>query len=183
MFRHRFARIAAVSAVLITASAPVAAEMFKSLAGLYITHIPYRGSGPAQADFLGNQVPLMVDSVTAALPHIQSHRAVPLAVTSTTRSPLLPEVPTVADSGVPGVKGFEAVGWLGLMAPRGTPANVTARLQHEVNEILRSDSMVRFMRERGSEPAPTTGPEFDAFVASEIVKWGRIVKASGAKAE
>ena len=158
-------------------------ELFKSMAGLFITHIPYRGSGPAQADFLGNQVPLMVDSVTAALPHIQSGRAVALAVTSATRSAQLPAVPTVAESGVPGVKGFEAVGWLGLMAPHGTPPEVVARLQKDVNEILRSDEMVRFIRERGSEPAPTTGPEFDRFIAAEIRKWGQVVKISGAKPE
>lgn len=161
----------------------LAAEMFKSQTRVFITHIPYRGSGPAQADFLGNQVPLMVDSVTAALPHIESRRAVPLAVTSTTRSPLLPAVPTLAESGVPGTGGFEAVGWLGLMAPRGTPSVVVARLQKEVNEILRTEPMARFIKERGAEPAPTSGPEFDAFVASEIRKWGEIVRASGAKAE
>jgi tripartite-type tricarboxylate transporter receptor subunit TctC len=158
-------------------------ELFKSMAGVFITHIPYRGSGPAQADFLGNQVPLMVDSVTAALPHIQSGRAVPLAVTSATRSPQLPNVPTVAESGVKGVQGFEAVGWLGLMAPRGTPPEVVAQLQKDVNDILRSEDMAHFIRERGSEPAPTTGPEFDAFVASEIRKWGKVVKISGAKPE
>ncbi|MEJ5992223.1 tripartite tricarboxylate transporter substrate binding protein [Ramlibacter sp. PS3R-8] len=158
-------------------------ELFKSMAGLYVTHIPYRGSGPAQADFLGNQVPLMVDSVTAALPHIQSGRAVPLAVTSATRSAQLPAVPTVAESGVPGVKGFEAVGWLGLMAPKGTPPDIVARLQKDVNDILRGDEMARFIRERGSEPAPTTGPEFDRFIAAEIRKWGQVVKISGAKAE
>lgn len=158
-------------------------ELFKTMAGLFITHIPYRGSGPAQADFLGNQVPLMVDSVTAALPHIQSGRAVPLAVTSATRSPLLPNTPTVAESGVSGVAGFEAVGWLGLMAPHGTPPEVIARLQREVGEILRSDAMVKFVRDRGAEPAPTTGREFDGFVKSEIGKWGRAVKISGATAE
>lgn len=158
-------------------------ELFKSVAGLYITHIPYRGSGPAQADFLGNQVPLMVDSVTAALPHIQSGRAVALAVTSATRSAQPPNVPTVAESGVPGVKGFEAVGWLGLMAPHGTSPEIVARLQKEVNDILRGDEMARFIRERGFEPAPTTGPEFDRFVAAEIRKWGQVVKISGAKAE
>lgn len=158
-------------------------ELFKAMAGLYVTHIPYRGSGPAQADFLGNQVPLMVDSVTAALPHIQSKRAVPLAVTSITRSTLLPDVPTVAESGVPGVKNFEAVGWLGLMAPRGTNPDIVARLQREVNGILNSEPMVRFITERGSVPAPTTGPQLDAFVASEIRKWGRAVKLSGAKVD
>ncbi|HVR51207.1 MAG TPA: tripartite tricarboxylate transporter substrate binding protein, partial [Pseudorhodoferax sp.] len=158
-------------------------EMLKAQAGVFITHIPYRGSGPAQADFLGNQVPLMVDSVTAALANIQAGRAVPLAVTSATRSSQLPQVPTVRESGVAGLKDFEAVGWLGLMAPRGTPADTVARLNQEVVEILRSESMVKFMRDRGSEAAPTTGPEFDRFIVSEIAKWGVAVKASGATAE
>ncbi|WP_280817505.1 tripartite tricarboxylate transporter substrate binding protein [Variovorax sp. TBS-050B] len=158
-------------------------EMFKSAARVFITHIPYRGSGPAQADFLGNQVPLMVDSVTAALPHIKSGKAVALAVTSAKRSSQLPEVPTVRESGVAGTKDFEAVGWLGLMAPRGTPAEVTERLNREVTEILKTEQMARFIRDRGSEPAPTTGAEFDRFVASEIQRWGQAVKASGAKPE
>lgn len=155
-------------------------EMFKAQAGVFITHIPYRGSGPAQADFVGNQVPLMVDSVTAALGNIQAGRALPLAVTSATRSSQLPEVPTVRESGVAGLKDFEAVGWLGLMAPRGTPADIMTRLNSEVVDILRSDAMVKFIRDRGSEPAPTSGPEFDRFIASEIRKWGVAVKASGA---
>ena len=158
-------------------------EMYKSAAHVFVTHIPYRGSGPAQADFLGNQVPLMIDSVTAALPHIKAGKAIPLAVTSATRSSQLPEVPTVRESGVAGTRDFEAVGWLGLMAPRGTPPEVLARLNREVTEILKSERMARFMRERGSEPAPTTGPEFDRFVASEIGLWGAAVKASGAKPE
>ncbi len=158
-------------------------EMFKSAARVFITHIPYRGSGPAQSDFLGNQIPLMVDSVTAALPHIKSGRAVALAVTSAKRSSQLPDVPTVRESGVAGTKDFEAVGWLGLMAPRGTPPEITARLNQEVTDILKSEQMARFIRDRGSEPAPTTGAEFDRFVANEIQRWGSAVKASGAKPE
>ena len=161
----------------------LAGEMLKAQAGVFITHIPYRGSGPAQADFLGNQVPLMVDSVTAALANIQAGLAVPLAVTSDTRSSQLPDVPTVQESGVPGLKDFVAVGWLGLMAPHGIPADILARLNREVVDILRSDAMVKFMRDRGSEAAPTTGPEFDRFIASEIIKWGAAVKASGATAD
>ena len=121
--------------------------------------------------------------LAAALPHIRSGRAVPLAVTSAQRSALLPDVPTVAESGVAGVQGFEAVGWLGLMAPKGTPSEIIQRLQHEVHEALTSEAMVRFIRERGSEPSPSTGPEFDAFVAAEIRKWGQVVKLSGAKPE
>ncbi len=158
-------------------------EMFKSRAKVFVTHIPYRGSGPAQADFLGNQIPLMVDSVTAALPHIKAGKAVALAVTSAQRTPQLPDVPTVAESGVPELKGFEAVGWLGLMAPKGTPAEIVQRLNTEVVSLLKGDSLARFIRERGSEPAPMGGPEFDRFVADEIRKWGDAVKASGASAE
>ncbi|UCU99059.1 tripartite tricarboxylate transporter substrate binding protein [Acidovorax radicis] len=158
-------------------------EMLKARAGVFITHIPYRGSGPAQADFLGGQMPLMVDSVTAAMPHIQSKRAVPLAVTSIQRSSQLPDVPTVAESGIPGLKNFEAVGWLGLMAPKGTPTEITQRLNREVTELLRSEPLARFIRERGSEPAPTTGAEFDRFIASEIRQWGAAVKASGASVD
>ncbi|MDB5847837.1 MAG: transporter substrate-binding protein [Rhodoferax sp.] len=158
-------------------------EMLKARAHVFITHIPYRGSGPAQADFLGGQVPLMVDSVTAALPHIQSRRAVPLAVTSATRSSQLPDVPTVRESGLPEFKNFEAVGWLGLMAPKGTPPEILQRLNREVVDLLNGDQLGRFIRERGSEPAPGTGPEFDRFIASEIQQWGGAVKASGASAE
>lgn len=158
-------------------------EMLKAQTGVFITHIPYRGSGPAQADFLGAQVPLMVDSVTAALPHIQTHKAVPLAVTSATRSSQLPEVPTVRESGLPAMKNFEAVGWLGLMAPRGTPPEVLQRLNTEVVALLKSEKLAAFIRERGSEPSPGTGAEFDRFIAGEIVKWGAVVKSSGASAE
>lgn len=161
----------------------LSAEMLKAATGVFITHIPYRGSGPAQADFLGNQIPLMVDSVTAAMPLIQSKRAIPLAVTSANRVPQLPDVPTVGETRMAGVKGFEAVGWLGLMAPRATPADVLARLNREVVDILKSESMAKYIRDRGSEPAPTTGPELDRFVADEIRKWGVAVKRSGATAD
>jgi len=161
----------------------LAAEMFKSMTGAEMTHVPYKGSGPAQADFLGGHIPLMVDSVTSALPHIKNREAVALAVTSASRSNLLPDVPTVAESGIAGVADFEAIGWMGLMAPKGTPAPIIERLSREVADILRSENMSRFVRDKGAEPAPTSGPEFDAFMASEIVKWGKVVKASGATAD
>lgn len=158
-------------------------EMLKSMAGVDIVHIPYKGSGPAQADFLGNHVPLMVDSVTAALPNIQGKRAIPLAVTSAIRSGKLPDVPAVRESGVAGLESFEAVGWLGLMAPKGTPAAVIERLNREVVALLEGDDIGNAIRDKGSEPSPTTAAAFDAFVASEIEKWGQAVKASGARVE
>jgi tripartite-type tricarboxylate transporter receptor subunit TctC len=161
----------------------LSAEMFKAATGTFITHIPYRGSGPAQADFMAGQVPLMVDSVTAALPLIQSKRAVPLAVTSVNRSQQLPGVPAMGETGVASLKGFEGVGWLGLMAPARTPPEVLARLHDELNDILKSEQMVRFIGDRGSIASPSTGPEFDRFIQSEIVKWGQAVKRSGATAQ
>lgn len=161
----------------------LSAEMVKARAALQIEHIPYKGSGPAQADFLGNQVPLMVDSVTAALANIQAGKAVPLGVTSATRSSQLPQVPTIAESGLPEFKGFEAVGWLGLMAPKGTPKAIVDKLTQETVAILNSAEMQKFIRDRGSEPAPTSGPEMDRFVASEMVEWGKAVKQSGATVE
>ena len=161
----------------------LAAEMFKKQAGVDITHIPYKGSGPAQADFLGNQVPLMVDSIAAAVGNIKSGRAVPLAVTSADRSPLMPEVPAVRETGIPGVEKFEAVGWIGLMAPKGTPAAIVAQLSQATQEIMASKTMSDFVTERGAIPFASTGPAFDTFVAEEVRKWGEIVKDSGATAQ
>ncbi|BCN38878.1 exported protein [Alicycliphilus denitrificans] len=161
----------------------LSAEMVKARAKIEIEHIPYKGSGPAQADFIGGQVPLMVDSVTAGLANIQAGKAVPLGVTSSTRSSQLPDVPTIAESGLPEFKGFEAVGWLGLMAPKGTPQAIIDTLNREAVGILRSAEMQKFIRDRGSEPAPTTPQEMDQFVASEIVEWGKAVRQSGASVD
>lgn len=158
----------------------LSAELFKAQAGVFITHIPYRGSGPAQADFLAGQVPLMVDSVTAAMPHIQSGRAIALAVTSARRVPQLPNVPTVAETGQ---KGFEALGWAGLLAPRGTPPEIIATLNREVVAQLKNEEFAKYLRDRGGEPMPTTPEAFGHFIQTEIDKWSVAVKRSGATAE
>lgn len=161
----------------------LSAEMVKARAKIDIEHIPYKGSGPAQADFLGGQVPLMVDSVTAALSNVQAGKAVALGVTSRARSPQMPNVPTIAESGLPEFKGFEAVGWLGLMAPKGTPRPIVERINREAVAILRSPEMQKFIRDRGADPAPTTPQAMDQFVASEIAAWGQAVRQSGASVE
>jgi len=158
-------------------------EMVKARTGIAIEHIPYKGSGPAQADFIGGQVPLMVDSVTAGLGNIQSGRAIALGVTSATRSSQLPDVPTIAESGVPELQGFEAVGWLGLMAPKGTPQPVIDMLNRETVAVLRSPEMQQFISDRGSQAAPTSAQEMDAFVADEIARWGEAVRQSGASVD
>ncbi|RDK06660.1 tripartite tricarboxylate transporter substrate binding protein [Cupriavidus lacunae] len=158
----------------------LSAEMLKAQTGVFIVHIPYKGSGPAQADFLGNQIPLMVDSVTAAMPLIQTNKAVPLAVTTSKRVPQLQSVPTVREEGVPG---FEALGWAVMMAPAGTPPSIVKQLNAETVKALQSPDLHKFITERGSEPMPMTPVETGKFVDSEIRKWATVVKRSGATAD
>ncbi|NGM85981.1 tripartite tricarboxylate transporter substrate binding protein [Parapusillimonas sp. SGNA-6] len=158
----------------------LSAEMFKHAAGIQVRHIPYKGSGPAQADFLGNHVPLMADSVTAALPHVKSGSANALAVTTKERVPQLPDVPTVAESGYPG---FEAVGWAALFAPKDTPADVVAFLNEKVVDILKSDDVQKVFKDRGAQPMPQSLQEAKAFIATEVDKWGQAVKQSGASVD
>ncbi|WP_454743408.1 tripartite tricarboxylate transporter substrate binding protein [Cupriavidus necator] len=155
-------------------------EMLKAQTGVFIVHIPYKGSGPAQADFLGNQIPLMVDSVTAAMPLIQTNKAVPLAVTTSKRVPQLQSVPTVREEGVPG---FEALGWAVMMAPAGTPPAIVKQLNTETVKALQSPDLHKFITERGSEPMPMTPVETAKLVDSEIRKWATVVKRSGATAD
>nr|WP_315596378.1 tripartite tricarboxylate transporter substrate binding protein [uncultured Cupriavidus sp.] len=158
----------------------LSAEMLKAQTGTFMVHIPYKGSGPAQADFLGNQIPLMVDSVTAALPLIQSGKAVPLAVTTAKRVPQLPAVPSVREQGVPG---FEALGWAVMLAPAGTPPAIVSQLNSETVKALQSPELQKFITDRGSEPMPMTPAETGKFVDSEIRKWAPVVKRSGATAD
>ncbi|CAB3857389.1 Bug family tripartite tricarboxylate transporter substrate binding protein [Achromobacter dolens] len=158
----------------------LSAEMFKAAANIDIRHIPYKGSGPAQADFLGHQVPLMVDSVTAGLPHVQSKKAVALAVTTAKRLPQLPDVPTVAESGYPG---FEAIGWAAVLAPRDTPPVVTNYLSQQIGHVLGTPEMQKFFRDRGAEPMPMKPEATGAFIAGEVDKWGKAVKQSGAQVD
>lgn len=158
----------------------LSAEMFKHAAGVQIRHIPYKGSGPAQADFLGNHVPLMADSVTAALPHVKSGSANALAVTTKDRVEQLPDVPTVAESGYPG---FEAVGWAALFAPKDTPADIVAFLNKQVVGILESAEVQKVFKNRGAQPMPHSLPDAKAFIAAEVDKWGKAVKQSGASVD
>ncbi|MYN13091.1 tripartite tricarboxylate transporter substrate binding protein [Pusillimonas sp. TS35] len=155
----------------------LSAEMFKADAGIDMRHIPYKGSGPAQADFLGNHVPLMVDSVTAALPHIQSGAARALAVTTGERVAQIPDIPTVAESGYPG---FEAVGWAAVFAPASTPADITAYLNGKINGILKSAAVDKALKDRGAQPLVYDLAQGRQFIDSEIAKWGKAVKQSGA---
>nr|WP_326534006.1 tripartite tricarboxylate transporter substrate binding protein [Pseudorhodoferax sp.] len=152
-------------------------EMFKSMTGVQMTHVGYKGSAPALTDLLAGQVDLMFDNLPTALPHIQSGKLRALAVTSTTRSPVLPEVPTMEQAGV---KGFEAGSWFGILAPAKTPPEVVDALDRSIQAALQRPGTRQALSERGFQPAVKGPRTFAAFIDQEIDKWAAIVKASGA---
>jgi tripartite-type tricarboxylate transporter receptor subunit TctC len=158
----------------------MAGELFKAMAGVSILHIPYRGSSGARTDLLGGQVDMMFDAVPTMAEFIRSGKAKALATTGKTRSQVLPDVPTVAESGVPG---YEAVIWLGLLAPKGTPPAVIARLNEEVGSMVSDPQVAQAWARQGATPMKMSPDEFSGYLRDDIAKWARIVKISGAKAE
>ncbi|MBS0336527.1 MAG: tripartite tricarboxylate transporter substrate binding protein [Proteobacteria bacterium] len=158
----------------------LAGELFKSMTHTFMVHIPYRGSAPALTDLLAGQVQLMFDLVLTAQPHVKSGAARALAVTSLTRSAALPNVPTVAESGVPG---YEVSAWFGLFAPAGTPAGVVAALNAETVKAMRAPDLRERLASQGADAASSTPEEFAAYVKDELGKWTRVIKASGMKAD
>jgi tripartite-type tricarboxylate transporter receptor subunit TctC len=155
-------------------------EMFKMVAKLNMLHVPYRGSAPAVTDLIGGQVQSMFDNAPSAMPHILGGRLRPLAITSAQRSPLLPEVPTVAESGY---AGFDVQSWFGLALPRGTPQPIVDKLNAELLKVLAMPDVKKRLGELGATPAGGTPAEMRGFVEAEIKRWNAVVKASGAKAE
>lgn len=159
----------------------LACELFKLSTKTFALHIPYKGSGPALTDLIGGQVQFMIDSVSAALGHVQAGRVRALAVTSSQRNASLPGVPTVAESGVPGLQNFEAVGWGGLIGPAGMPAAVTQKISRDFAEVLRDDAIVQRVNGSGSIVRAISGQEFSSFVATEIGKWSGAARASNTR--
>jgi tripartite-type tricarboxylate transporter receptor subunit TctC len=157
-------------------SSHLAGELFNTMARVDMVHVPYKGGGPAFTDLLGGQVQLFFATMPAAMPFVKAGKLRALAVTSSQRSATLPELPTIAETGLPG---YSAVTWYGLLAPRGTPADIVQRVSREINEILRLPATREQLIAQGFEPAGTSPAEFQAFIASEIVKWGGVVKAAG----
>ncbi len=153
-------------------------EMLKREAGVFMVHIPYRGSAPAVADLIGGQVQVMMDGLPSALPHVKAGRLRALAVTSQKRSAAASDLPTIAESGYPG---FYADAWSGLFAPRATPKPVVDKLAFEVQRILNLPDVRERLGGLGAEPVGSTPAEFSAHVQREISKWAAVVKASGAK--
>ncbi len=159
----------------------LAGELFKSRTGIFMTHIPYGGSGPAIKDLLGGAVDVMFDNLPSAKPHIQSGALKAFAVTSAVRSSALPDTPTVAEAGA--LPGFEASSWFGLLAPAGTPADVVSRLQQETAKALALPAVKERLLSQGALPGGTTPAEFARQIDTEITKWAAVVKASGAKVD
>ncbi len=158
----------------------MAGELFKAMAGIFMVHIPYRGSAGARSDVLGGQVDMMFDAIPTMSEHIKSGKVIALATTGKSRSAVLPNVPTMDEAGVPK---YEATIWLGLMAPKGTPTAVVQKLNAEIHKITSSPQVRRTWAAQGITPMSMSPDEFTRYVQADIVKWERIVKISGAKAE
>ena len=155
-------------------------ELFKMLAKVDMVHIPYKGSAPAMIDMVGGQVQVMFDNMPSALPHVKAGKLRALAVTSAQRSPSAPDVPTMGEAGVPG---FDVQSWFGLVAPKGTPKDIIARVNAEAVKALGSaDIKERFM-DLGAVPGPMSPEGFGDYIRAEITRWSEVVKVSGAKAE
>ncbi|MGV3497456.1 MAG: tripartite tricarboxylate transporter substrate binding protein [Hydrogenophaga sp.] len=159
----------------------LAGELFKARNGIFMTHIPYRGSGPAMTDLLAGNMDVMFDNLPSAMPHIKAGNLKAFAVTSVVRSEALPDVPTVAEAGK--LPGFEASSWFGLLAPAGTPADIVSRLQQETAKALNLPAVKERLLAQGAIPSGNTPAEFAALIDAEIKKWEAVVKASGAKVD
>ena len=153
-------------------------EMFKTATGLFMVHIPYRGSAPAFTDLMGGQVQFMAESIPQAASYHKQGKVRALAVTSKERNPALPEVPTVIESGI---KGFEVVGFYGFLAPAGTPKDVVNKLSHAFGQVLQMPDVRNRMVSQGADPAFLGADDFARFLAAEMPRWADVVKKSGAK--
>ncbi|MBV9561336.1 MAG: tripartite tricarboxylate transporter substrate binding protein [Bradyrhizobium sp.] len=158
----------------------LAGELLKSLTGIDIVHVPYRGAAPAMNDLIAGHIPMMFDNMPAVLPQVQAKSVKAIAVAGATRATALPDVPTVAESGVPG---FEAFAWFGLVAPARTPAPVLAKLEGEATAILAAPGMKTRLADLGAEPGAVSGAAYGKFLAEDAAKWTRIIQISGAKVE
>ncbi len=155
-------------------------EMFKFAAGIDMTHVPYKGGPPAVTDLIAGQVSLMFETGPGILPHVRSGKLRALGVGSVNRSAAMPELPTVAESGYPG---FDGVAWIGFVAPAGVPRPIIDKLAHETAAIIALPDVRERLLALGAEPAANTPDEFGAYIRTEIAKWGKVIKESGAKAD
>ena len=158
----------------------VSCELFRSLTKTEFIHVPYKGSGPAVTDVVGGRVPVMCDSITSAQPHVRAGRLRALGVTSSTRSATMPEVPTLAEAGVPG---YEMNPWFGLFAPAGTPPAIVARINADVMRTLARPDVRERLAGIGAEPMSGSPEQFAALIRADLDKWGRLVRSAGITAD
>jgi len=156
----------------------LAGELFKTMAGIDIVHVPYRGGAPAVTDLIGGQVQMMIDVMPNAMPLARDGRARGIAVSTATRYPGAPEYPTIAESGLPG---FEASAWDGIFVPAGTPAPIVARLNAAIRETVEDPQVAEALKARGAQPMPNSPEAFARHIADSSDRWARAVRASGAK--
>lgn len=161
-------------------SSHLSMELLMHMAGIRMTHIPYKGAGPALADTLGGQVPLHFLALAPAIPLIKANKLVPLAVTGAKRAPSMPDVPTVAEAGLPG---YEVLTWYAAFAPAATPKPVLSRLHDEMSAVLKTAELAGVFHGHGLEPGGGSAESLGRFLDQEIVKWRNLIKASGIKAE
>ncbi len=154
----------------------LSAELFRRVAGINITHIPYKGAGPAMTALLSGEVQIMMATTPVATTQMKANRVRALALSSAKRSPLMPGLPTIAESGYPG---FEADTWYGMLAPRGTPAELIKRINHDINRLLELTEVITLFEQQGAQPAGDTPEEFRAFIRAEVQKWAKVMKSAG----
>lgn len=155
-------------------------ELFKSMAGIDVAHVPYKGTGPAITDLVGGQVHAMITGVVALMPHIKANRLRGLGVTSAKRVDALPDLPTVAESGVPG---FDVSSWFGVFLPAGTPRAIVAKMNQEIRRMLENPEVRKRLTNQGADPASSSPEEFAAYISSEMRRWGDVVRKTGARAD
>jgi len=158
----------------------LATELLKLMAHVELVHVPYKGLGPALTDLMGGQVQLIISTMASALPQVKAGKLRPLAVTTAKRSPFFPEVPTMDEAGV---RGYEFNTWYGMLVPAGTPRPIVERLNRETAQLLDSAAIKEQFATQGIEAAPTSPEQFGAYLRTEVEKWGKVVKASGATPE
>jgi tripartite-type tricarboxylate transporter receptor subunit TctC len=158
----------------------LAGELFKSMAGIDMVHVPYKGSSPALVDLVSGQVDVMFDSLAASLPQVRTGRLRALAVTGEKRFAAMKEIPTIAESGL---KGYEVSTWLAIWAPPKTPASVVAKLNSDIDKVLHQPDVMKLMTENGAEPGGGSPARLDQHVKNEIAKWGKVVKAANVTVE
>ncbi len=161
-------------------SGHLAGELLNAMAKVKTVHVPYKGQGPAMTDLLAGQVQALYSSIPSVLPYVEQGRLNALGIGSTKRLSSMPQVPTIAESGVPG---YEAYSWIGIVAPPGTPKDIVAKLNKEITEILRQKDVEDDLLRQGAIPAGDTPEKFAVFIKDEIVKWGGVVKSANIKAD